>query len=97
MISTRCDISDFVEAIENKDYLDIIYLADQEATAAERLYFKNGVDVNEKHKCSRDYASALKNLISFLRYGVRPSGLEEQQAQLFNELRRKTVTEHHII
>ena len=44
MISVNCDFSHFVAAIKDKPYNDIIYLADQEATAAERLLLRNDVD-----------------------------------------------------
>jgi len=47
MISTNCDFSHFVAAIKDKPYDDIIYLADQEATAAERLLFRNNVENDE--------------------------------------------------
>ncbi|MGD8716746.1 MAG: hypothetical protein PVG70_19480 [Desulfobacterales bacterium] len=71
MISSNCDFSDFVAAIKNKPYHDIIYSADQEATAAERLLFRSGVDDDKKKKCAQTYASILKDLVSFMRYDVR--------------------------
>jgi hypothetical protein len=37
MISKECKFLDFVGAVQNKNYFEIIHLADQEATAAERL------------------------------------------------------------
>jgi len=37
MISTDCDFKTFIEAIKDKDDMEIIYLAEQEATKAERF------------------------------------------------------------
>ena len=50
MISSNCNFSDFVAAIKDKPYHDIIYLADQEATAAERLLYRTGVSDDTKKK-----------------------------------------------
>ena len=44
MISKECRFSDFVGAIRDKDYFEVVHLADQEATAAERLLLRSRVD-----------------------------------------------------
>jgi hypothetical protein len=83
MISSNCNFSDFVAAIKNEDYHDIIYLADREATAAERLLYRRGVADDEKKKCGQRYASILKDLISYMRYNVRPKNSESEYVELF--------------
>ena len=83
MISTNCDFSHFVAAIKDKPYDDIIYLADQEATAAERLLFRNSADNNERKKCGQRYASILKKLIAYMRSNVRPHNDEDEYSELF--------------
>lgn len=83
MISANCDFSDFVAAIKDKSYHDIIYLADQEATAAERLLYRNGVNNAAKKKCGQQYASVLKDLVSYLRYHVRPKKRKDEYCDLF--------------
>jgi hypothetical protein len=83
MISTNCDFSYFVAAIKDKPYDDIIYLADQEATAAERLLLRNGVDNDERKKCGLRYASILKEFISYMRSNVRPQKGETEYFELF--------------
>lgn len=83
MISTNCDFSHFVAAIKDKPYDDIIYLADQEATAAERLLFRNNVANDERKKCGQRYATILKKLIAYMRSNVRPENKEDEYAELF--------------
>ena len=84
MISTNCDFSSFVAAVKDKPYDDIIYLADQEATAAERLLLRNGVTDNERKKCGQRYASILKSFISYMRSNVRPQMGQDEYLELFN-------------
>jgi hypothetical protein len=83
MISTNCDFSYFVAAIKDKPYDDIIYLADQEATAAERLLFRNDVNNDERKKCGQRYASILKEFISYMRSNIRPQKGETEYFELF--------------
>ena len=83
MISTNCDFSHFVAAIKDKTYEDIIYLADQEATAAERIFFRNNADNRERKKCGQKYAAILKKLIAYMRSNVRPQNSEDEYVELF--------------
>jgi hypothetical protein len=83
MISTNCDFSHFVAAIKDKPYDDIIYLADLEATAAERLLFRNNVANDERRKCGQRYATILKRLIAYMRSNVRPQNKEDEYSELF--------------
>jgi hypothetical protein len=83
MISANCDFSHFVAAIKDKPYDDIIYLADQEATAAERLLFRNDVASDERRKCGQRYATILKRLIAYMRSNVRPQNKEDEYSELF--------------
>jgi hypothetical protein len=83
MISSNCDFSHFVAAVKDKPYHDIIYLADQEATAAERLLFRNGVNSDARKKCGQRYASILKTFISYMRSNVRPQKTNDEYSELF--------------
>ena len=40
MISQSCDFDEFLERVRNRGYLEVIYLADKEATEAERLRYR---------------------------------------------------------
>jgi predicted nucleic acid-binding protein len=83
MISSNCDFSDFVAFTKDKSYQDIIYLADQEATAAERLLYRNAVNNAERKKCGQEYATILKDLIVFMRCHIRPKKKENDFFELF--------------
>jgi hypothetical protein len=83
MISTNCDFSHFVAAIKNKPYDDIIYLADQEATAAKRLLIRHNTANDERKKCGQRYAAILKKLIAYMRSNVKPQNDEDEYAELF--------------
>ncbi|MGD8990250.1 MAG: hypothetical protein PVI00_02220 [Desulfobacterales bacterium] len=83
MISNNCDFSHFVAAIKDKPYEDIIYLADQEATAAERFLFRHNVASDERKKCGQRYAAILKKLIAYMRSNVRPQNNPDEYAELF--------------
>ena len=41
MISQSCDFDEFLESVRDRDYLEVIYLADREATEAERLKYRS--------------------------------------------------------
>jgi predicted nucleotidyltransferase component of viral defense system len=72
----------FIQAIQDKDYLDIIHFADQEATKAERdLYRRKGESTEPK-----EYAEMLKDLIFYIRYGVKPQNIGNAEFQLFRSV-----------
>ena len=83
MISSDCDFSDFFAAVKDKHYQDIIYLADQEATAAERLLYRNKISGDQKKICGKEYASILKDLVSYMRYYIRPKNRKNEYFELF--------------
>ena len=72
MISPSYDIHEFIYAVEDKGYLDIIYLADQEATSAERLLYNPKTSREAKREGSERYADQLKSFLCFLRCDVKP-------------------------
>ncbi|MBN1105289.1 MAG: hypothetical protein JXL84_17890 [Deltaproteobacteria bacterium] len=91
MISPFCDLNEFVEAVRNRDYYEVLYLAEREATAAERLRLRRqNLEYREQHFCPR-YADSLKGFISFLRYGVQTSFLEKDDLELFRSLRARLI------
>lgn len=83
MISKECKFSDFVVAVRNKNYFEILHLADQEATAAERLFLKPRVGNSVRQLCGRDYAERIKHLIDYMRYEVKPRGRSTGDAEIF--------------
>ena len=89
MVSANCDIREFIEGLENKDFFEMIYLMDKEATEVERLLFNPKSDLHEKMICGTEYANNLKNFIFYLRYGAKPRGLKEKDLNLFNSVCEK--------
>ena len=75
MLSSSFDISEFIRKVEGHSDQEIIYLADQEATAAERFLYKNRKcrqARNNYDNCrdARHYAVLLKDFVLYMRYGV---------------------------
>ena len=83
MISKECKFLDFVGAVRNKNYFEILHLADQEATAAERLFLQPRVDKASRQRCGRDYAERIKQFIDYMRYEVKPRGKSAGDAEIF--------------
>jgi hypothetical protein len=86
MISKECKFSDFVGAVRNKNYFEILHLAHQEATEAERLFLRPGADPAARERCNREYAEQIKQLIDYMRYEVRPRARSARDAQIFAAL-----------
>lgn len=72
MISKACDPAEFFRKVETHDVLEMIYTAEQKATSVERiLYHPNRCNTAKRTAC-REYAEALKSLIGYFRYPIRP-------------------------
>ncbi len=83
MISTSCDILEFLRTVKGKTEMEIIEMADREATEAERCRYRQGATDGERSNCGQAYANQLKNLIFFIRYGIRPSGTDAEDLARF--------------
>jgi hypothetical protein len=71
MLSKSCDFDEFLERVRNRDYLDVIYLADKEATEAERLKYRSRAGTVVPLAACSGYVDTLKGFIRFMRYGVK--------------------------
>jgi hypothetical protein len=83
MISSALRFEEFIGTVADKDYLDTIFLAEQEATKAERFYYSSQNRNEPAKKRCKEYACILKNFIYFLRYGVKPWGINEESWRMF--------------
>lgn len=90
MISDRCDFNDFVLEAKGRDYQEIIYMAEREATEAERRFYHPRMADPNKVLCGRDYARCLKGFISFMRYGIKPKHISQDNLLLFDNLMADT-------
>jgi hypothetical protein len=86
MISSSYNFYEFIEFIKDKEYLDIIYLAEREATEAERRLYHPRKTEEAVKKGVKLYAETLEGLIFFLRYGIKPRGLRDSDVELFGLL-----------
>ena len=87
MISPAHDIREFIHAMEDKDYLDMIDLADEETTEVERRLYHPKTSLEAKREGSEEYANQLKSFLSFVRYSVKPRpDSEESDYQLFRSV-----------
>ena len=86
MISANCDIREIISELENKDFFEMIYLLDKEATEAERQLFNPKSKLCERQICGPEYVSNLKNLIFYLRYGAKPRGLQKEYIRLLESV-----------
>ncbi|MGD8293646.1 MAG: hypothetical protein PVF37_18180 [Desulfobacterales bacterium] len=80
MISKNYDINEFLEAIKDEDYFDIIYMADKEATQAERNTLRYRNEAGKTEICGEDYTNNLKDLIFFLKYAVASKKISDRFA-----------------
>ncbi len=94
MKSVQFEFEDFYGTVDGLERLDVIYAADQEATRAERLWYRSRFSSPDQATACRSYANTLKHLIGFLRYGVRPVGLKEEHYRLFCQIRERSDTRH---
>ena len=95
MISTNCDIREFITGLENKDFFEMIYLLDKEATDAERQLYNPKSEMSERQICGPEYVSSLKNLIFYLRYGAKPRGLCSEDIALLDSVCAKYDSQGH--
>ena len=86
---TTTEAKEFVYNLENKDFFEMIYLLDKEATEAERRLFNPKSSIAERQRCGPRYINSLKSFIFYLRYGARPKGLKQEDIGLFDTICEK--------
>jgi hypothetical protein len=95
MISTSFDLKQFVEAVQDKDYFDIICFADREATEAERVSYQKRKSAGLNQKDCREYVSLLKGLILFMRHGIKAFGVSDTNLELFSTISENLAQRRH--
>ena len=91
MISETYDFQQFADSVKGEDFFDIIYLAEQETIEAWRVCRKGR---SSDGKCA-SYQSKLKGLIHFMRYGVKPTNLNNRDVKLFNLIYETAELQNH--
>ena len=82
----------FIGKLGDKKYLDMIYLADQEATRAERCVYHPQCGSYDSLPAIQSYAQDLKRFIRFMRYGVKPRGITAERFARIRHLREKALS-----
>ena len=83
MISDDWEIKEFFEAVKGKPIKEAIFIANQEATEAERQQLFPGYK-QETHKRGHfEYPELLKEFIRYVRYAVKPKIAEDEKLDLF--------------
>lgn len=68
MLSSSFDIYEFIDKVKGRSEQEIIYLADMEATEAERHFYKS--IKNERNENAGGYVALLKDVVLYFRHGV---------------------------
>ena len=87
MLSETMDISDFLKRVDGMDFNEIVWLADREATDAQRLVLKGRRQDANRLAAADCYAGQLVDMIQYLRYGARPTGLHRRALEACNTLK----------
>ncbi|WP_319407961.1 hypothetical protein [uncultured Desulfosarcina sp.] len=72
MISKNCSIEEFVETVKGREIWEVISLAIDEATRADRMFIRTHRHTGNALFCGQTYSRHLKQLINYLRYTVKP-------------------------
>jgi len=84
MISPSYNIKEFVEAIKDEDYVEVIRQANLEVGEPERRSFGVKGAIRARQQGSVEYAAVLKGFLFFMQYGVKPAGVTDSHFQLFH-------------
>ena len=80
MISSNYDFERFVEAIREKGYYEVVYMAEQEATEAWRTSYRSKKKRDNGE--SSQYQQKLIGLIEYLRHGIKPRSLSDKDIEI---------------
>ena len=86
MISDKYSFVHFVNTVKDKDHLDIIYLAEQEATEAWRQSMQKDKQAMNNIQENLSYQSKLLGLIDYMRHGLQSKDFTNQERQLLQTI-----------
>lgn len=69
MLSSSYDIFEFMDKVKDRSDQEIIYMADLEATEAERHLYKHCKYKN--NEIAAGYVALLKDVVLYIRHGIR--------------------------
>jgi hypothetical protein len=86
MLSSSFDISEFIEKAKGLSGHEIILMAHQEATEAERCLYRQYPD--ESRGYARTYATQLKDVVLYMRHGIRTQAVRQIDLCALNTAQR---------
>lgn len=92
MLSSTVTMTEFLAKISTYEFEEIISLANQEATAAERRFYQCLKREPEPNGQLLIYATALKDFIVFMRYGIQTYSLRGLDLTHLPCARKKNMT-----
>jgi hypothetical protein len=85
------DFAEFIEGVKDRDYLEIIRYAEQEADRVDRMSrFVKGA-VTARRRGSITYVSRIGAFLFWMRFGIRPDGASEQDFQSYRVVAERLV------
>ena len=88
MISFEFKLSEFINAVQDRDMHIILNLAESEARIAEKT--------SELKGYGQDYVEALIGFCYFLRYQQKPYGINEKHFRMFRPVCQKLVEKEQL-
>ena len=86
MLSESYDISEFISKVKGQSEHEIIYMADLEATEAERHLFKH--KNSGDRESVKNYAKLIKDFVLYMRYGVQTHSVRQIDLQELQTIAR---------
>jgi hypothetical protein len=83
MISDNCRIDEFVETVKDKSPWEVIPLAVEEATWADRKFLRHHRKDHFGNDYEQEYSRRLKRLINYMRYTIKPKRSGDQVYDLY--------------
>lgn len=84
MLSSSFDICEFIDKVKGNNGQKVIYLADREATEAERLVYKKAR--TDSLDNARTYTALLKDIVLYMRYGIRTHAVRQIDGAQLDDL-----------
>ncbi|MBF0117505.1 MAG: hypothetical protein HQK79_01620 [Desulfobacterales bacterium] len=88
------NIDDFIFSIKNRSFEEIILMANEEATKAERHCLKCGLVKKSEKDSIKEYATAIKHLICYMRYAIKIPSKFIVYDELKDIIRKSVKTSH---
>ena len=82
MLSSSFDICEFMDKVKGHSGQEIIIMADQEATEAERHLYKQSPE--ESREYARAYVAQLKDVVLYMRHGIRTQAVRQIELPVFD-------------